>query len=114
MQLSEDHPLTELLITGYENNTVWVNHLPYHHSIIVTPKSVLPWDEHLKTLFEHDAELVLIGSSLNLFTTEQLLDFYEKNIGVEMMNLQAACRTYNLLANEGRKVIAGLIIRFDT
>lgn len=30
--------------------------------------------------------------------------------GLEVMDLQAACRTYNILAAEGRKVAAGLLL----
>jgi uncharacterized protein len=112
MQLSEDTPLTQFLVTAYEEGTVWVNHTPYTHSIILTPNAVYPWTEDLAELLQHEAELILIGTGNTgkIFTPEQLVIFYEKNLGVEVMNTQAACRTYNLLANEGRQVIAGLII----
>jgi uncharacterized protein len=33
-----------------------------------------------------------------------------RNIGLETMDLQAACRTYNVLMAEGRKVVAALLI----
>ncbi|HEB92517.1 MAG TPA: hypothetical protein ENI94_03435 [Gammaproteobacteria bacterium] len=33
-----------------------------------------------------------------------------QQIGVEVMDTAAACRTYNILMNEGRNVVAGLII----
>lgn len=112
MQLSEDTPLTQFLVTAYEDGTIWVNNAPYTQSIILTPSAVYPWSEDLAELLQHESELVLIGSGYpgKIFTPEQLVIFYEVHLGVEVMNTQAACRTYNLLANEGRRVIAGLII----
>jgi uncharacterized protein len=112
MQLREDTPLTQFLVTAYEAGTLWVNHTAYTQSIILTPQQVLPWNEDFADLLAHDAELILIGSGTpgKMITSEQLIVFYEKNLGVEVMNTQAACRTYNLLANEGRKIIAGLIV----
>lgn len=112
MQLSEDSPLTQLLVTRYQEGTVWVNHQPYTHPIILSPTQVVPWQGDWPALLNDNPKLVLIGSQayMRLQTPENLAFFYEKNIGVEMMNLQAACRTYNLLANEGREVIAGLFI----
>lgn len=109
MQLDEDTPLTQFLVTAYEPDTIWVYHIPYSHSIILTPEAVKSWDENLSELLAFETELVLIGTN-KIITAEQLVIFYEKNIGVEVMNTQAACRTYNLLANEGRRVIAGLFI----
>ncbi len=112
MQLSEDTPLTEFLVTAYEVGTIWVNQVPYSHSIIITPEQVELWDGDFEKLLKENIELILIGTGADakLIMPEQLVLFYEKNIGVEVMNTQAACRTYNLLANEGRQVIAGLLI----
>lgn len=109
MQLSEDTPLTQFLVTAYEAGTIWVNNTPYTHSIILTPEQVVVWDENFSQLLNYEAELVLIGTQ-KIIPPEALIIFYEKNIGIEVMNTQAACRTYNLLANEGRRVIAGLLI----
>lgn len=112
MQISEDTPLTEFLVTAYESGTIWVNRIAYHHSIILTPHDVTAWDGDFQQLLKPDIELVLIGTGnvSKIILPEQLAIFYEKQIGVEVMNTQAACRTYNLLANEGRKVIAGLLV----
>ncbi|MHB9051095.1 MAG: MTH938/NDUFAF3 family protein, partial [Thiomonas delicata] len=33
-----------------------------------------------------------------------------QGIGFEVMNTAAACRTYNILASEGRRVVAGLVV----
>jgi len=63
---------------------------------------------YLKNL---DPEVVLLtyGSSVQL-SPQIIANFSEQIIGVEVMSLGAACRTYNLLASEGRRVV--LVINF--
>ncbi len=36
--------------------------------------------------------------------------FGGRGMGLEVMDTRAACRTYNILATEGRRVVAALII----
>jgi uncharacterized protein len=38
----------------------------------------------------------------------------QRRVGLETMDTQAACRTYNILAGEGRKVAAALLIENTT
>jgi uncharacterized protein len=114
MQLSEDTPLTHFLVTAYQEDSISINHIAYTHAIIVSPTQVIAWPQtdDYSLLLQKDTELVLIGTGKigKPLTAQQLAFFYERNIGIEVMNTQAACRTYNLLANEGRHVVAGLII----
>lgn len=58
------------------------------------------------------AELVLFGSGQKLrFAKPQWLQaLISQGVGVETMDTPAACRTYNILASEGRKVVALLLI----
>ena len=37
------------------------------------------------------------------------MDFFQRGIGVEQMNTQAACRTFNVLLSDNRKVAAALL-----
>jgi len=57
-------------------------------------------------------ELVLFGSGARLrFVAPALLrPLLERGIGVETMDTAAACRTYNILAAEGRRVTAALLL----
>jgi len=63
-------------------------------------------------LADWGAELVLFGSGERLrFPQAQWLNtLYARRIGVETMDTPAACRTFNFLAAEGRKVIAALLV----
>ncbi|MFV1997598.1 MAG: Mth938-like domain-containing protein [Acidiferrobacterales bacterium] len=68
---------------------------------------------HLESILEHEPELILLGTGNRLIfpNPENLRLLIESGIGYEIMDTAAACRTYNVLAAEGRHVVAGLIIR---
>jgi uncharacterized protein len=68
--------------------------------------------EHFEQLAQAQPELVIFGSGTRLrFAPPALLRaLMEKRIGIETMDTLAACRTYNILAGEGRQVLAALLI----
>ena len=68
--------------------------------------------EHFAPLAALDAEVVIFGSGLrNRFVPPVwLAPLMARRIGLETMDTQAACRTYNILAGEGRKVFAALLL----
>lgn len=91
-------------------------------SFILTPDQLIPeWpistieqlqSEHLQQLINLTPELILIGSgSKHCFPDPGLLaPLHKSQIGYEIMDSQAACRTYNLLRSEGRHVVAAIIL----
>ncbi|MEN8170896.1 MAG: Mth938-like domain-containing protein [Pseudomonadota bacterium] len=66
--------------------------------------------EHLQALKGLKAEVLLLGSgkAMRFPSTEQLAALVRLGIGYEVMDTAAACRTYNVLVSEGRKVAAAL------
>ncbi len=58
-----------------------------------------------------NADMIILGTGKTLvFPAEkQLQYFYENNIGFEIMDTAAACRTWNILLSEDRNVLAALI-----
>ncbi len=68
--------------------------------------------EHFVRLAETRPELVIFGSGTRLrFPPPALLrSLMAQRIGIETMDTLAACRTYNILAGEGRNVVAALLI----
>jgi uncharacterized protein len=109
-------------ITGYGPGWVAVNGEKFTSSILVNSQGqCLPWgcsdfDElnshHFEALAALAPELVLFGSGERIrFPQPQwLTTLYGRRIGLETMDTQAACRTYNFLAGEGRKVVAALLV----
>src|SRR6218665_3740053 len=67
---------------------------------------------HFAQLAGLDAELIIFGSGTrNRFPAPAwLAPLMARRMGLETMDTPAACRTYNLLAHEGRKVVAALIL----
>jgi uncharacterized protein len=67
---------------------------------------------HFAQVAELDAELVIFGSGSRLRFPQPvwLAPLMAKRVGVETMDTPAACRTYNILAAEGRKVVAALLL----
>ena len=67
---------------------------------------------HFAQLAEQGPELVIFGSGDRLRFPQPawLASLYSQRIGIETMDTQAACRTYNILAGEGRHVLLALLI----
>jgi uncharacterized protein len=73
------------------------------------PEDIAP--EHLEAILELRPEVVLIGTGRRQVFLQPalLMAFYQRGIGVEMMTTQAACRTFNVLISDNRKVAAALL-----
>jgi len=68
--------------------------------------------EHLTLIAELDPEVVLLGTGDTLEFPDMKLTYrlMEQGIGVEVMDSAAACRTYNVLMLEGRRVAIALVV----
>ena len=68
--------------------------------------------EHFDALMVYQPELVVFGSGRKIrFLHPSLIQtLIAARIGVECMDTLAACRTYNVLASENRRVVAALLI----
>lgn len=108
-------------INGHGRDHVLVNGVRHETSLIILPDEVVtPWVVRFEDLSAPDfdvvlmraPEIVLLGSGARLrFPAPALYaGLLKARIGVEVMDTAAACRTYNILAAEGRRVAAALII----
>lgn len=122
MKLHLTHAEGNNLITGHENDAIFVNKQRYEKSLIVMPKSLYPdWGaesfdglnmSHFSELAELEPEVVILGTGKQhrFIYPRIIIALTQKNIPVECMTTDAACRTYNILMSEGRKVAVALII----
>jgi uncharacterized protein len=122
MKFSEHRDDAIHLISGYGPGFVRIRGADYCASLLVSGDRLVPdWPcrsvEVLESgllagILELAPEVVLIGSGARLqFPGREALEYFRsRGIGAEVMDTAAACRTYNLLALEGRKVVAALII----
>lgn len=113
-------------VTGYEVDSVDINAVRFAHSLLVLPEvAPLAWPvasfESLSAadfaLIEAQTPDVVIlgtGSRQRFLHPKLLTSLTARRIGVECMDNQAACRTYNILMAEGRKVALALILAGPT
>ena len=77
------------------------------------PRRIEELDEAaIQAILSFSPELVLLGTGARQYFPKpaQLAEFWRRNIGVEAMDTAAAARTFNLLAAEGRRVVAVFLI----
>lgn len=114
------------IIQSYANGTFKVSGETFDHPIIVSVDSVEPWDiaqisdiselntQHFEGLAEKSDEIdvVLLGSGekMAILTPELRISLKKMGLSVESMDTGAACRTYNVLMAEGRRVVAALMM----
>ncbi|MDR5831259.1 Mth938-like domain-containing protein [Caballeronia sp. LP006] len=122
MKLHQDSSGALNTITSYGDDFVAINLERHEGSVIVMPEApVVKWPvasfdalapEHFEELVKAAPEVVIFGSGSRLrFPHPRLTAALTKHrIGVETMDIGAACRTYNILMSEGRRVAAALLI----
>jgi len=108
------------IISGYGDDHVLVNGERHSANLIVTADAVLPWAAkqfetlaaaHFDALVALAPEIVLLGTGprLRFPAAELIAPLVQARIGIEVMDLRAACRTYNVLRAEDRRVAAALL-----
>lgn len=122
MKLYADSRPTFHVVTSLGPGYVAVDAQRYERSLLLLPDRIDPaWGPANPDLLTaaHLAPLAGIGCDVVLLGTGErqrfpgpaiLRPLFEARIGVEVMDTAAACRTYNLLVAEGRKVAAALIV----
>jgi uncharacterized protein len=110
------------VIRSYAPGQVTVNQEVYARSLVVTPDRVLAdWPPlrfedlvraHFEMISELRPEVVLLGTGARLRFPEaaHTLVLVRAGIGLEVMDTAAACRTYNVLVADGRRVAAALLM----
>jgi uncharacterized protein len=122
MQLNLEHPDHEFLLRGANGSIAVVNDRSLTSSFIVSPDRLIDrWAVtdpralgavDLEPLLELDPEVVLLGTGGNqVFPPPAVMaSCLSRGVGLEVMNNAAAARTFNVLAGEGRRVVAGFIL----
>lgn len=109
------------LFTGYGSGYVEINKQRYTQSLVVLPDQISDWPggsfetltaEDFASLITYHPEIVLIGTGdTQRFPHPRLTaPLTQVQIGLEVMNTQAACRTFNILSSEGRRSVALILL----
>ena len=123
MKLHLNTDASQLLFTGYGDDHVLINGQRFDSSLLLTARGVeiAPWAgqgfealtaNHFEWVARHELDILLLGTGPRQrfphpSLTRALMD---ARIGLEVMDVGALCRTYNILATEGRSVGAAVLI----
>ncbi|NRF69917.1 Xcc1710-like domain-containing protein [Aquincola sp. S2] len=122
MKFQPDHLAGTNVITRHGPGELWVGDQRFEHSLLVPwVGTVQRWDPatvqqlepaHFDAVLALKPELLIFGSGPRIqFVSPALMRaLIDRRIGVETMDTAAACRTYNVLASEGRSVVAALLL----
>jgi len=123
MKIAKENPSRDTkVIRAYAPGRINVSDVLFTKSFILTPTQVLEdWPPqrfedleiaHFQAALALEPEILLIGTgATQRFLPGNLLAALSiKGIGVEVMDTAAACRTYNILLSEDRKVMAALLM----
>ncbi len=109
-------------VSRHERGALWINAVRWGHSVLVPWRGdVRPWpldalsaltSDHFDQVLALKPELVIFGSGerLQFVSPAHYRSLIEARVGIETMDTAAACRTFNVLASEGRSVVAALLI----
>lgn len=123
MKFTLESGVTANLIRGYSDSEVRIGGHTVRGSCIVTADTLITqWEPqsfaelgaaHLEALLALNPELVVLGSGpAQRFAPAEIRALLSsRGVGLEVMQLGAACRTFNVLVQEERRVAAGLFLR---
>ncbi|MEJ2653332.1 MAG: Mth938-like domain-containing protein [Gammaproteobacteria bacterium] len=122
MKLSLDISTGSNVVRGYDRGQVVVNAEVIRQSVVLLPERLIrDWppqrfedlhEEHIASLAALEPEIILLGTGPRLRFPDAALmrPTLGRRIGVEVMDTAAACRTFNILSAEGRRVAAALLM----
>ncbi len=121
MKLHPNRPSVLNTITAYGPGFIEVNAQRIEHALLLMPEQpIATWAparfedlmaSHFDAVLAAEPEVVLLGTGARQRFAHPRLTaaLIARRIGVESMDTGAACRTYNILMTEGRKVLAALL-----
>ena len=121
MDLTLDRPGDHLFIRSVSAEGILVADRLYPGPLVLSATTLISdWpagrledlgEPALEPVFSLEPEVVLIGTGpVQKFPRPELLMcFYRRQVGVEFMSTEAACRTFNVLVSENRNVVAALL-----
>jgi uncharacterized protein len=110
------------VFTGHGDGYVRIGDTDYRENLLVTPGQLInDWapggfdalsESDFTTLAALKPEVALFGTGTTMQFPHPRLTraLTDAGIGLEVMDTPAACRTYNILAAEGRRVAAAILI----
>ena len=113
-------PAGRQVVDSYGRNGFHVSGIAYEGAIVVTPDATVAWSvssiaevtiDSLSVLFDRGIEILLLGCGARMtpISAELRTALRARGIVIDAMDTGAACRTYNVLLAEERRVAAALL-----
>ena len=107
MELTKDSSNNNNFIKNYENHMIFIGDSIFKKNIIISSKKIQTWDianiesltmDSFSMILDLEPEIVLVGTGDIVLSpdTEILYNFNSKNIGLEYMITESACKTFNV------------------
>ena len=122
MKLTQENTGDANRIRRYDTGSVTVNETLLTRTLLLMPEWMDEhWgpesateltDAHVDSMIAHDPELIIIGTGRHQYFPDRTImaRAIQAGVGIEVMTTEAACRTYNVLASEQRRVLAALFM----
>ena len=122
MKFSEADAADGYLIRAYEKGRIQVGDRSYGTSLIIAPDRIIcDWRPQstddlaaadFAPVLALEPEIILLGTGAEQVFPDPpaYKDVVARRVGLEIMDTGAACRTYNILMSEGRRVAAALMM----
>lgn len=121
MEFNLEVPQNQFFIRSVSEEGIRVDQQLFRRPFIISGQRIVPeWmvksvddinELSLQAVFEFEPEVILIGTGARqiFLPPATQIHFFRRNFGFEVMATDAACRTFNVLAAEGRHVVAALL-----
>ena len=121
MEFNLEIPENQFFIRSIGSEGIRVHKDLFNGPFIISGQRIIPeWnvktiedinERTLQVIFDLQPEVVLLGTGkAQVFLPPATqAHFFREGIGFEVMTTDAACRTFNVLATEGRHVVAALL-----
>lgn len=111
------------IIQSYTAGVFRISGISYEQAVLVTPDETTVWEgvknfedlnlESFENLIQKSNEIDVLllgtGSTMQFFDLALKAQLSAKGLPIDVMDTGAACRTYNVLMAEGRRVVAALL-----
>ena len=120
MELTLQKSLSKLYIKSFTGKSFIIAEDEYHTNIIIDG-TIKKWNlnkselfdlEHYDKLIVSKPDIIVIGcGDTQILPSPDFINYFtSQDIGIEIMTTESACKTFNVLISEHRKVVAGLTL----
>lgn len=124
MNLELEHIDTNIFVKHYDKNQIQLNQAKFSNNIIFSQDEIInnEWsvnkladitDTQIAELLDQPTEVILLGTGEKTQIPPQklLIACARARKSIDFMSSDAACRTFNILAQEGRRVVAAILLK---